>query len=76
MIPAVSILTALASAVGVYIYFFEGPQDLIEQTTVTLLGGQRDYRVFILLSLPLAIGLSSYVFLLHWFGKPLSIPFL
>jgi hypothetical protein len=77
MIPTVSILAAIASAVGVYLFFFEGPQELIEQSVISFLGGgQRDYRVFVLISAPIVIGLLTYEFLLHLTGKPLSIPFL
>jgi hypothetical protein len=77
MIPTVSILVAIASAVGVYLFFFDSPNELIELFTVSSLGGgQTDYRLFILISIPIVIGLLAYEFLLHLTGKPLSIPFL
>ena len=77
MIPTLSILAAIASIVGVYLIFFDGPQDLLELFTISALGGgQTDYRLFILISAPVAIGLLTYEFLLHLAGKPLSIPFL
>jgi hypothetical protein len=77
MIPTVAILVAVASAVGVYLFFFDGPNELIEQFAVSSLGGgQTDYRLFILISIPIVIGLLTYEFLLHLTGKPLSIPFL
>ena len=77
MIPTVSILAAIASSVGVYLFFFEDPKELIEQSVISFLGGgQRDYRVFVLISAPIAIGLVTYVFLSRLMGKPVSIPFL
>jgi hypothetical protein len=77
MIPTVSVLASIASAVGVYLFFFEDPKELIEQAVISFLGGgQRDYRVFVLLSTPIVIGLLTYLFLLRLTGKPLSIPFL
>jgi hypothetical protein len=76
MIPAVSIIAAIATALGVYLFFFDGLQDLVEQVTVNFLGSSRDYRFYMLFSAPIAIGLITYIFLLHLFGKPLNIPFL
>ena len=77
MIPTVSILVTIACAVGVYLFFFDGPEELIEQFAVSSLGGgQTDYRLFILIGAPLALGLLTYEFLLHLMGKPLAIPFL
>ena len=76
MVATLSVLIAIASGLGVYLFFFDGSQDLIEQTTVFFLGGQRDYRMFILLSVPVAVGLLTYVFIQHALGKPVSIPFL
>jgi hypothetical protein len=76
MIPAISVLVAIASAVGVYLFFFDEPKELVEQFIVSTIGGGRDYRVFVLVSVPVVVGLLTYLFLLHLMGKPLSIPFL
>jgi len=76
MIPAISVLVAIASAVGVYLFFFDEPKELVEQFIVSTIGGGRDYRVFVLVSVPVVIGLLTYLFLLRLMGKPLSIPFL
>ncbi|WP_306590910.1 hypothetical protein [Geothrix sp. 21YS21S-4] len=76
MIPVISVLAAIASAVGIYLFFFDDPKELIEQFIVSTIGGGRDYRVFILVSVPVVTGLLTYLFLLRLMGKPLSIPFL
>ena len=76
MIPTISILAAIASSVGVYLFFFDDPKELIEHFMVSLMGGGRDHRVFVLVSVPVVIGLLTYLFLLRLMGKPLSIPFL
>ena len=76
MVATLSVLIAIASALGVYKFFFDDTQDLIEQTSVFFLGGRRDYRVFLLLSVPIAVGLLAYVSLQHALGRPVNIPFL
>jgi hypothetical protein len=76
MVATLSILIAIASALGVYKFFFDGTQDLIEQTTVFFVGGQRDFRLFILLSVPAVVGLLAFVLLQRAFGLPVHIPVL
>jgi len=77
MIPLISILAAIASAVGVYWFFFEGPKELMEYFVVYLTAGSgRDYRITLMMVSFIAGGLLTYLFLLHIMGKPLSIPFI
>ncbi len=76
MIPTISVLVAVASAMGVYRFFFDDPKELVEQFIVSTIGGGRDYRVYVLVLAPVVVGLLTYLFLLRLMGKPLSIPFL
>ena len=77
MIPIISILVAIASALGVYLFFFDDPKELMENFVVFLVAGTgRDHRITLMMASFITGGLLTYLFLLHATGKPLSIPFI